>query len=323
MASLNAHLRSGPLTHGRLGFHPSCPRCRTQRLSGGLGADAVVGRRASATLVAGVLAFTANSPAALAQGVDGDQGHEGTVEPGVDPPGLEPGFDPGGDDGFDVDAAPAPSVPGGGEDDDGEGAPVEVEPLTDPNAVVLPEDTAPEPEQAAPPVSPAPQPTPPTTTQPPPAAATLPTAAPPVAPPVAESAPPAVEQDEPTKRIERHGGRRASHGHRRRHTAPPSPAVQDAPPPDTTIDPSTQAAPPQTPVVAAAPTRRAGEPITGDRYTVRAGDSLWSIAHRVLGAHATIGQIAREVHRLWQLNEQRIGTGDEDLILPGTALRLR
>ena len=33
--------------------------------------------------------------------------------------------------------------------------------------------------------------------------------------------------------------------------------------------------------------------------------------------------IAREVNRLWELNRERIGTGDPDLVMVGTRLMLR
>jgi len=58
-------------------------------------------------------------------------------------------------------------------------------------------------------------------------------------------------------------------------------------------------------------------------YVVEAGDSLWSIAKRLLGPDASPGRLAREVSRLWTLNEDRIGTGDPDLLMAGTRLRLR
>ena len=41
------------------------------------------------------------------------------------------------------------------------------------------------------------------------------------------------------------------------------------------------------------------------------------------GGDATIARVAREVHELWKLNRERIATGDPDLILIGTVLRLR
>jgi nucleoid-associated protein YgaU len=57
-------------------------------------------------------------------------------------------------------------------------------------------------------------------------------------------------------------------------------------------------------------------------YRVQAGDSLWRIAARRLGGDASDAQTAREVNRLWQLNQQQIGTGDPDLIFPGQTLRM-
>jgi nucleoid-associated protein YgaU len=63
-------------------------------------------------------------------------------------------------------------------------------------------------------------------------------------------------------------------------------------------------------------------PVKGDSYTVRPGDSLWSIARRVLEPQASAGRIAREVNRLWELNQARIGTGNPSLIHVGTVLDL-
>jgi hypothetical protein len=53
------------------------------------------------------------------------------------------------------------------------------------------------------------------------------------------------------------------------------------------------------------------------------GESLWAIATDVLGGDASIAGVAREVHRLWDLNRDRIGTGDPDLLMIGTTLELR
>jgi Tfp pilus assembly protein FimV len=62
----------------------------------------------------------------------------------------------------------------------------------------------------------------------------------------------------------------------------------------------------------------------GSRFhIVQPGDSLWSIAKQLVGPNATAGRIAREVDRLWTLNRSRIATGDPDLLLVGTRLRLR
>jgi hypothetical protein len=54
-----------------------------------------------------------------------------------------------------------------------------------------------------------------------------------------------------------------------------------------------------------------------------AGESLWAIASDLLGGDANVGQVAREVHRLWQLNRDRIRTGDPDLLPIATTLRLQ
>jgi nucleoid-associated protein YgaU len=56
---------------------------------------------------------------------------------------------------------------------------------------------------------------------------------------------------------------------------------------------------------------------------VRPGDCLSHIAAAVLSPGADALEIEEEVERLWRLNEDRIGTGDPDLIYPGTVLRLR
>jgi LysM domain len=127
-------------------------------------------------------------------------------------------------------------------------------------------------------------------------------------------------------------------------TAPPpaaSPPAPPAPPP-----PLAPPAPPASPTPAAEPV--AAEPIavaepvavaeadvaapTGSRepltrdarfYVVQPGDSLWSIAKRLLGGDASAGRVAREVNRLWSLNRSRIATGNPDLLMVGTRLELR
>ncbi len=58
-------------------------------------------------------------------------------------------------------------------------------------------------------------------------------------------------------------------------------------------------------------------------HVVQRGESLWSIASDRLGEQAGVEQIAREVDRLWQLNEDRIASGSPDLLYTGTRLRLR
>lgn len=67
-----------------------------------------------------------------------------------------------------------------------------------------------------------------------------------------------------------------------------------------------------------------GGSLAGHRFhTVRPGESLWSIATALLPPGAGNVEVAAEVTRLWRLNEHCIGTGDPNLILAGTVLRLR
>jgi nucleoid-associated protein YgaU len=56
---------------------------------------------------------------------------------------------------------------------------------------------------------------------------------------------------------------------------------------------------------------------------VRPGESLWLIAEQMLGERANDAQVAAEVQRLWQLNADRIGTGNPDLVYAGQELRTR
>jgi len=57
-------------------------------------------------------------------------------------------------------------------------------------------------------------------------------------------------------------------------------------------------------------------------HVVRSGESLWVIAEQRLGDQASDAEIATAVERLWQLNAQRIGTGNPDLIYPGQTLQV-
>ena len=84
-----------------------------------------------------------------------------------------------------------------------------------------------------------------------------------------------------------------------------------------------------TAAVEAEPPGEPGDGASPDRsshqrfLTVRPGDSLWSIAKRLLGPDASSAQIARKVAQLWKLNGERIGTGRPDLLLVGTKLIVR
>jgi nucleoid-associated protein YgaU len=163
-------------------------------------------------------------------------------------------------------------------------------------------------------------------------------ATPPVAPPVSApspvSEPPAA--DEPRRRAASGEKRKPAHktgksqdGKRRQPGAPAAAPPTRAP---LVVTPGSGWAP------APAPSVRVSEPapesgpatvpaaessVAGSSYRVQPGDSLWLIARRLLGPGASAGEVAREVARLWRLNEQRIATGDPDLLHVGTVLRLR
>jgi nucleoid-associated protein YgaU len=80
--------------------------------------------------------------------------------------------------------------------------------------------------------------------------------------------------------------------------------------------------PQQQPHAQPTPTRPVAVAPSGHVYVVQEGDSLWSIAARLLGPGATSGRLAREVNRLWDMNADRIRSGRPELIQPGEHLRL-
>ena len=322
--SLSAHLTASTADHGRLSFHPDCPRCRAERLAGSLAADSLVSRRTHAALAAGLLAFTGAAPAAAGQVPELDEQQDAAPAPGGEPPGLQPDFDPGGADTFDVELAPLPGGrEAGGEEDEGLGAPVETEPTTDTEAPLLEGAPAPPAPAAEQPAAPAPQP--PITASPvePPAPPPAAVAPPPTAPtPVAEGEAPAPQPgpgETSTKRKTPKRPPKTNEVERRPMvgTSPAPPQENPAP-----VVQATAAPAPPTTVPVPPPSDPADTRISGPSYTVRAGDSLWSIARRLLGPDASAGRIAREVNRLWQLNEDRIGTGNPSLIHVGTVLKL-
>jgi hypothetical protein len=345
--SLNAHLTAARAEHGRLGFHPDCPRCRAQRLAGGLGGDWLVSRRTQAGLAVGLVAFSAVAAPASAQVPDAGQEQE-VPAGGGEPPGLQPDLDPGGADTFDYETAPVPGGPqAGGEEDEGQGPPVDTDPTFDPEAPVPPEEPAPPAEPppastpAPPPAAPAPAPAPP---DPPSAPAPPP---PPAPEPPAQSPDwpatqtPAAEVERPAPKSEVRHTPRERRALERRVEAPQAaerqPAIGTAPAPPAVsrtpvVQPAAASSPPSTAEASelappsTAPVSQPGEspadPIRGRSYTVRPGDSLWSIARRLLGPGATAGEIAREVNRLWELNRDRIGTGDRNLLRVGTVIEL-
>jgi len=55
---------------------------------------------------------------------------------------------------------------------------------------------------------------------------------------------------------------------------------------------------------------------------VRPGDSLWSIARRLVAPSATNEEVEAKLVAVWDMNAKRIGTGDPNLIFPGQRLML-
>lgn len=330
MASLSAHLRESG-DHGRLGFHADCPVCREERLFGALSSESVVTRRARTALLTGVVAASLTTPPAV-WGQELDSRQEGTAvphEPG-DGRGNEgaggqesPVFDRGGDTDlpFEAEAPHGVTPDGGAYDDEGERGPLELEPEVDHDVPPIEPDDAPpaigENDATAPEVPGAPGPQPPVTEPTPPAAD-------------APQKPDARGRDSgrefaAKQRSRSNEGGAESDGPRLTPRAPeaPPPAASVAPNPSPPIQ--TAQAAPRTP---APPARSDTTPPpppsdTSRTHVVQPGESLWLIAKRTLPPDASMARIAREVNRLWELNEDRIATGDPDLLRIGTKLALR
>ncbi len=311
MRSLSAHLRQAG-SHGDLPFHPGCPVCRTERLSGSPPGDELLSARARAALAAALLAGT-SMPAAPAFAGEADSEHEGTVD---DEPAAEtdPGFGEGTDD------ADLPSDDGG-----------ELPATEDDGAVEQPpsDERHPEDEAESEPGEPAPGPAPPSPPAPPP-----PTSIPPRpgAPPKLET----VRKQDPVRPGE--DRRRGPEPHpldaevpdiaspAPRHMAPigeedpaaAAPTIPGEPAPDGSGTGAGRLSDPVEPPAAASTQKRE----RSQTHVVRQGESLWSIARDQIGGDATPAQIARLVNRLWELNRERIGTGEPDLLMVGTELQL-
>jgi hypothetical protein len=336
--SLNSHLTAGP-DHYRLRFHPDCPVCRTQRLvafrSGG-----VLPLRARAGLLAAALSAGTVIPSSLAAAdepptANASQGPVPAPTPAPDSPLSPPQYQPspGTDETEEVPADEAPDLrelltsPEAGSDTEVEDVSGEADeavpapmPLGQAPAAPEPVEPAPAPlgqPPAAPPVEPPPAPPQPGSVpvpQPPPE---------PIAPPPAAE----VEQDAAAN-PEDPGVKRPARGQEaKRRRALPQPFVHRG----VVAEPENAQAPIGATVPAATattglasqPPKPQSDPITGATYTVQSGDSLWSIAHRLVGPRASAARIARELNRLWELNRDRIGSGDPSLIYAGTVLRIR
>lgn len=335
MRSLSEHLRQ-PDRHGLLPFHPDCPVCRGERLHGPLPADTIVSARTQALLAAGLLALSSAGPG-VALAAEPDQEQDGTSPPGqTDNPGpaLSPDFDPGGDStDLPADASPVPQVQAPADPGNQDTAPLDAAPTTDADAPVVDPGDGPAPatsqQQPAPPASQAPTPAPtpepavPADTTPAPAPAPgestpapTPSPAPAAAPTTPASAAPPARRAEKKRAGTHHRHTRHSSSHvvdREQFVATPAP-VHNA-------ELNQASAAPSSPVVSVPAAARA-KPRDRTHVVVR-GESLWSVASDVLGPGASVAAIARKVDRLWELNKERIGTGDPDLVMVGTRLALR
>jgi nucleoid-associated protein YgaU len=297
MSSLSVHLRL-PEDHSGLPFHPSCPVCRRDRLAGSLDGDEIVSRRTQAAIAVGLLAFSGVGAPAVAVAAGPDQDIDGSAEVVQSP-----------DPGADVDETSTAWTDGGAAPTDDESP--ELAPETEDGSM---EPTLREP--AAEPVAEAPDeiedPDPVTEPATDPGALAAPPAEDPTA--TTEAAAPEgilvdtadrAERERPVKRVKA--------------TVQPRPVAAPAP--------VEAPAPPQTApvsVVAGANQSTADRASSGDRFhVVQRGESLWSIATDLTGERADVAQIAREVDRLWELNEDRIASGNPDLLYTGARLRLR
>lgn len=252
------------------------------------------GRRLFALALCALLVLGSLSPG-IAAARENDSEGEGTGGPTVELP-VPPDFDPGGEE-TGLEESPAP-----GEEEVGavepeaevgielppaqEGAPAAVEPPAEPAA---PQPAPVLPEPAAPAYEPAPQPTETGAESAPVVNETI------AAPPSAKVS--AKDRDHPESAVQSEG------------PAPVEPEQQEAP-----SSPQPVAVPP------ADPSRSL---VGKDSYVVRPGDCLWHIAAALLPSGADTAAIGGEVARLWNLNADRIGTGDPNLIYAGTTLRLR
>ena len=332
MGSLSAHLRA-PEDHARLPFHPDCPVCRSERLTGLLPPAGVVSLRTQAVLAAGVLALSAAAPAAVLA-AEPDQEQQGATAPGqsggADTAG-NPDFGPGGaSTDLPAEASPVPQLQAPSAANNDDAAPLDQEPANDVDAPVI---------DAGDPAGPnAQQPDAPATPPAPPAAGDPEQPASPTSPGPTADAPPAAT---PAPGSPRTNAALRLRAHERRADAKRA-AMKE-------LAQARQLARVSAPSVSAKPPARAPSSATGvqtvrarstssvavvvgDRgaaargdgtHVVRAGESLWSIARDMLGGTASIAQIAREVNRLWELNKDRIGTGDRNLLMIGTRLELR
>lgn len=321
MATLSAHLRR-PDAHAGLPFHPDCPICREERLVGALARGGAIPVRAGAALVAGMLAVGSAAPAALAAESDSQQdGTTAVTQPSGADSSRNPDFDPGGaSDDLPVQAPALPqtqAAPSDGNDDAGA---IDQQPAMNTDDPVVDQGDGSDAQSSEPQAT---TPTNPTDASQP-SAQSEPTTAPTA--PQPEQASSMEPTQETTSVPGSSATARRSGPHRVKHVVQkPAHLTSGAVVTTAPMNPAPAPTSSPAPVTAPSPTIPAAERAKpGDHtHTVRAGESLWSIASDFLGSDASTARTARVVNRLWQLNRERIGTGDPNLLMVGTTLRLR
>jgi len=254
-------------------------------ISPDLGSGPSPGRRLLALVLSAMLLVGTTLPGAAAAGEVDSEG-EGAALP-VEAP-SEPDFDPGGEE------VPLEEAPAAGTEEAG-AMEVEVEgpateEVTSAAAEAVVEEPQPQPVEVPEVASPAHEPEP-----------VQQTSSPPASEPVANQSIVAPKR-EPVER-----STASTHAAPAEVPAPVEPAEEPPPPPHSVTTPADT-----------------GRDLAGkDSYVVRPGDCLSHIAAGVLSPGADALEIEEEVERLWRLNEDRIGTGDPNLIYPGIVLRLR
>jgi len=299
VSSLSRHLTT-PAPHGELPFHPGCPTCRDTRLHGTIPDGPIVPARVKASLATALVTVsTAGAAPGISLAQEVDEQLEGTELPQPKP---QQAPDPGDETRVaDDESVAVPGLDGGDAEDDSEGPALESEP-----------DAGPPPREA--PAAPAP----PENVEVPSPPASAPPAAP--LPPSPPAEPMGREADEPRRHPTPHrGGAKAA-------PAPKTPTATPAPVPPLAATPleAPRSLPGGNERAAATPTpsEQPGTAPLGKKHTVKPGESLWSIAAGLAGDDATPANIARIVNRLWTINADRIGTGNPDLVMAGTTLRI-
>jgi hypothetical protein len=318
MRPLSAHLRDLD-EHDCLDMHLACPVCREQRLAGPAGELTRGSQRFQAMVAIGALGVAAFTPTS-AVAADADQEFEGNSAEQVANDPADP--DPISDGSASDQAAIPPAEPEGeASASDTTGAEIGDDLTADPAARVAdPDEGEAEPDAAE--VSP---PTDATADAAPPAPEPAPPVTPPPAQPETVASTPQAKASAPRPHHRRHAAVRRDATRIYRVAALPAPTPAPVRAAVSVAAPVAHVTPPRRPVATRLVAHRTSRPPArgDDSHTVNPGDSLWSIAKALRGNDASNAEIAREVNRLWNLNADRIATGNPDLLLVGIRLKLQ